>query len=73
MNQESTIFGVSVRAVLALITVASGLSFLYLAAFFLVSPDSEGLLLIFTAVIGFVNLALGFYLGQKVSQPPEAS
>lgn len=65
--QESNIFGVSVRALLALFTVGTGLLFLYLAAFLLVEEGSEGMLLIFTAVIGFINLALGFYLGQKVT------
>ena len=67
MHNESTIFGVSVRAVLALLTVSSGLLFLYLAAFLLVEEGSEGMLLIFAAVIGFINLALGFYLGQKLT------
>jgi hypothetical protein len=67
LNEESSIFGVSLRGILALITVSSGLLFLYLAAFLLVETGSEGMLLIFTAVIGFINLALGFYLGQKVN------
>ena len=59
--QESTIFGVSVRAWLALITVVSGLAFLY-AAFFLRDGVEDAII---PAVIGFIGLALGYYLGQK--------
>lgn len=64
---QSNIFGISVRALLALITTISGLAFLYLAAFLLLGPEDENLVLVFTAVIGFINLALGFYLGQKTN------
>jgi len=60
---ESTIFGVSVRAWLALITVVSGLAFLYVAYFWAAEPDP----VIITAVVGFIGLALGYYLGQKNS------
>jgi len=69
---ESEIKGVSVRAWLALITVTSGLGFLYAMAFtaiWLVGTETAlqvGLTVV-TAVIGFVNLALGYYLGQKVT------
>jgi hypothetical protein len=62
---ESNIFGVTVRAWLALITVVSGLGFLYIMALFLTLNDIR--LTIVTAVIGFINLALGYYLGQKQS------
>jgi hypothetical protein len=63
---ESSIFGVSVRAWLALITVASGLGFLYAAAFLF--SDVDGVLItIITAVTTFIGLALGYYLGQKTS------
>lgn len=65
MNQESEIFGVSVRAILAMFTVGTGLLFLYIAAFLL--ADSEILNVIIAAIVGFINLALGFYLGQKVA------
>ena len=63
---ESTIFGVSVRAWLAIITVGSGLAFLYLTAFAIADPDL--LLVIVTAVVGFIGLALGYYLGQKANE-----
>ena len=58
---ESSILGVSVRAWLALITVVSGLAFLY-AAYFMDDSNSD---VIVTAVVGFIGLALGYYLGQK--------
>ena len=63
---ESNIFGVSVRAWLAIITVGSGLGFLYATAFTIAEPDL--VLVIVTAVVGFIGLALGYYLGQKT--PP---
>lgn len=68
--EESTIRGVSVRAVLALLVVGSGLAFLYLAALvsLWVLPLEQGVqvgLTIIVAVIGFINLAVGYYLGQK--------
>ena len=69
---ESTIFGVSVRAWLALITVGSGLAFLYVAA--VLFSGTEGVLLtVITAVVGFIGLSLGYYLGQKATeqQPPK--
>lgn len=62
---ESEIFGVSVRAILAMFTVGTGLLFLYIAAFLL--ADAEILNVIIAAIVGFINLALGFYLGQKVA------
>lgn len=58
---ESSIFGVSVRAWLALITVVSGLAFLY-AAFFMNEGQED---VIVTSIVGFIGLALGYYLGQK--------
>lgn len=61
--KESTILGVSVRAWLAIITVVSGLLFLYFVAFTIADP--ELVLVIVTAVVGFIGLALGYYLGQK--------
>jgi len=72
---ESSIRGVSVRAILALITVGTGLSFLYLTALLVLwlLPIEQGAqiaLTIIVAVISFVNLSLGFYLGQK-NQTPE--
>jgi L-asparagine transporter-like permease len=67
---ESSIFGVSVRAWLALITVVSGLAFLY-AAFFLMSENDIRLTII-TAVVGFIGLSLGYYLGQKSNETPKA-
>lgn len=60
---ESSIWGVSVRAWLALITVISGLAFLYATAF--VVADADLRLVVVTAVVAFINLALGYYLGQK--------
>ena len=62
---ESQVFGVSVRAILAMFTVGTGLAFLYIAAFLL--ADAEILNVIIAAVNGFINLALGFYLGQKAA------
>lgn len=64
---ESSIWGVSVRAWLALITVVSGLAFLYATSF--VVADADLRLVIVTAVVGFIGLALGYYLGQKTAQP----
>lgn len=61
---ESQVFGVSVRAILAMFTVGTGLMFLYVAAFLL--ADAEILNVIIAAIVGFINLALGFYLGQKM-------
>lgn len=60
---DSSIFGVSVRAWLAMGTVFSGLAFLFIMA--IVFAEAELRLTIVTAVIGFVSLALGYYLGQK--------
>lgn len=70
MVKDSQIRGVSVRAVLAMGTVFSGLAFLYLMAFIaIVVLGGEAIttvgLVIVTAVIGFISLALGYYLGQK--------
>lgn len=61
---ESSIFGVSVRAWLALITVTSGLAFLYTVAILFSNVDGV-LITIITAVTGFIGLSLGYYLGQK--------
>ena len=63
---ESSIWGVSVRAWLALITVVSGLAFLYVAYF--VAGDSSDVIV--TAIVGFIGLSLGYYLGQKSSEKP---
>ncbi len=74
---ESTIKGISVRAWLSLITVGSGLFFLYITALLALwlLPIEQGLqigLTIIVAIIGFVNLALGYYLGQKnVQEAPK--
>lgn len=65
---ESNIFGVSVRAWLALIVVSSGLLFLYTAAILFSGVDGV-LITVIAAVVGFVNLSLGYYLGQKTQQP----
>jgi hypothetical protein len=66
---DSSIFGVSVRAWLALITVTSGLAFMYAIGLKDDDPEQPVLLMVIGAVIGFVNLALGYYLGQKGSAP----
>lgn len=66
---ESTIFGVSVRAWLALITVTSGLAFLYVVAILYSGVDGV-LITVITAVTGFIGLSLGYYLGQKVTEAP---
>lgn len=67
---DSEIRGVSVRAILAMGTVFSGLLFLYLMSLIaIVIIGGEVIttvgLVIISAVIGFINLALGYYLGQK--------
>jgi hypothetical protein len=67
-QNESTIFGVSGRFILALFTVVTGLMFLYLATFLLFREDKDLTLVVITAVVGFINLALGYYLGQKSAQ-----
>lgn len=66
---ESNIWGVSVRAWLALIVVTSGLAFLYVTAILFSGIDGV-LVTIVAAVVGFVNLALGYYLGQKSREEP---
>jgi hypothetical protein len=60
--EESTIFGISVRALLALFTVGAGFLFLAGVVF---GIGGESVDTISVAIIGFINLALGFYLGQK--------
>lgn len=64
---ESSIYGVSVRAWLALITVVSGLAFLYVVAILFAATDGV-LITIITAVTGFIGLSLGYYLGQKSTE-----
>lgn len=70
---DSTIASVSVRAWLAMGTVFSGLAFLYATALIALQGDvtSQIGLTIVVAVISFVNLALGYYLGQKSQGPTE--
>lgn len=70
---DSEIRGVSVRAILAMGTVFSGLAFLYIMAMVaIIAIGGEAIttvgLVIIAAVIGFINLALGYYLGQKTAQ-----
>ena len=65
MNPDSSILGVSVRAWLALYTVGTGLAFLYILA--VLKSNDDLLLVVVTAIVGFINLALGYYLGQKGS------
>jgi hypothetical protein len=67
---ESSIFGVSVRAWLALITVTSGLAFLYIVGILFSGVDGV-LITIITAVTGFIGLSLGYYLGQKSTEGVE--
>lgn len=64
---ESTIMGVSVRALLAIFTVVAG--FLFIAGVTFGIGETELVNIALVAVIGFVNLALGFYLGQKTITP----
>lgn len=61
--EESKIFGVSIRGWLAMFTVVSGIAFIAALTFVKDNPDLTTTAL--TAVVGFVNLALGYYLGQK--------
>jgi len=70
--EESTIRGVSVRAWLALMSVGTGLLFLYalgLAALWVLPLETavQIVLTVVVAVIGFINLSLGYYLGQKTA------
>lgn len=67
---ESSIFNVSVRAWLALTTVVSGLAFLY-GAFFVMNENDIRFTII-AAIVGFINLALGYYLGQKTKEGNDA-
>jgi len=67
---ESSIWGVSVRAWLALITVTSGLAFLYTVAILFSGIDGV-LITAITAVTSFISLALGYYLGQKSTTTAE--
>jgi len=60
---ESSIFGISVRALLALIAVTSTVVYIFAVTF--LKDDSETLAVALGAMVGFGNLALGFYLGQK--------
>ena len=70
MDKPSEIWGVSVRAWLALGTVFSGLAFLYIAG--ILYSDVDGVLItVITAVTTFIGLALGYYLGQKSVTPPQ--
>jgi uncharacterized membrane-anchored protein len=76
VNEESTIRGVSVRAVLALLVTSTGLAFLYLTALLALwlLPIEQGVqiaLTILVAIIGFINLSLGYYLGQKSAAKPD--
>lgn len=63
--EESSLFGVSVRAWLSFTTVILGFLFIFSVVFLKDSNDIVSVAL--TSVIGFVNLALGYYLGQKTS------
>jgi hypothetical protein len=60
---ESTIFGVSVRAWLAMFATGAGFVFIFCVTFLIGGDDNVSAAL--TAVVGFINLALGYYLGQK--------
>jgi hypothetical protein len=68
---DSSIFGVSVRAWLAVMTVGSGLLFLYAIA--LMFSEGDLRLTVVVAVVGFINLALGYYLGQKTASGDTAT
>lgn len=61
--QESSIFGISIRALLAMFTVVAGFLFIAGVTFGIGGDDIVPVGL--AAVIGFVNLSLGYYLGQK--------
>jgi hypothetical protein len=63
---ESTIFGMSIRALLALIIVTSGLAFLYIIGLF--GSDKDVRMVIINGVFGIILLAVGFYFGQKSSE-----
>lgn len=75
MDTPSTIRGVSVRAIIALLIV--GLSFTYffaatlLVTIFDVSETAMQLILLIIGLLGTaVGSATGFYFGQKISERP---
>jgi hypothetical protein len=64
---ESTILGVSVRGWIAFLTVLGGFAFVFAAAF---GIGGETIVMAaLTAVVGWVGLVIGFYFGQKSSEP----
>jgi len=64
---ESSILGVSVRAWLAMFTTTAGFIFIFAVTFLIGGDDIVNAAL--TAVVGFISLALGYYLGQKTVEP----
>lgn len=65
---ESTLFGVSVRGIIALGTVLFGFLFVFAIAFLIGGNDI--VLAALTAVVGWVGLVIGFYFGQKSNEQP---
>ena len=65
---ESTLFGVSVRGLIALTTVALGFVFVFGVAFAI--GGTEVIFACLTAVAGWVGLVIGFYFGQKSTETP---
>jgi hypothetical protein len=63
---ESSIFGVSIRGIIAMFTVVAGFVFVFAVTFGVGGDNIVTSALV--AVTGFVSLVLGFYFGQK-SQP----
>lgn len=60
---ESSILGVSVRAILAMFATVAGFIFIFAVTFLI---GGEGIVdAALTAVVGFISLSLGYYLGQK--------
>jgi len=64
---ESSIFGVSVRGIIALGTVALGFLFVFAVSFGIGGEAIVNASL--AAVVGWVGLVIGFYFGQKSSTP----
>lgn len=66
---ESSIFGVSIRGIIALGTVLLGFLFVFAVTF---GVGGEPVIMAaLTAVVGWVGLVIGFYFGQKSTETNE--
>jgi len=65
--RESSIFGVSIRGVIAMFTVAASFAFLFGVAFGI--GGTELVMAALTIVGTTLGLVTGFYFGQKSTEP----